>query len=408
MESKLETKTYTFIYKTTNRVNNKFYVGYHTTDTIDDGYIGCGVVSQAYAEGAKRYGLKSAFIDAVCKYGYSNFTREILEFCPNVDTAKMVEAEIVNEDFVRNPMTYNIRTGGSGGGEKKHWLYNYYDDIVKRFKDGKTLKEIAEEYSVGITIVRKVIRSKGEDIERTTILPSDRKFGHLKQEIIDKYRLGASIRMLCELYKCSFKTIKRFVSGTSRLNETVIAISPDKVVMEVSSLNDIVDKYGLSKACINQCLSGKMRHHKGWLFFRESEWDGRTDVPEPAMETKYNGVRLLDPNGNVQIIEPNLNQFAKENGLGYEMLHQLINGRRKKYRGWVLFDENIPVEEQIAEANRAVVSHHKGLTFLFPDGSVRAIETNLCDFCRSYDLNPVLMSYLVNGQKQSYKGITVL
>src|SRR5690606_13804772 len=136
-----------------------------------------------------------------------------LEFCPNVDTAKMVEAEIVNEDFVRNPMTYNIRTGGSGGGEKKHWLYNYYDDIVKRFKDGKTLKEIAEEYSVGITIVRKVIRSKEEAIERTTILPSDRKFGHLKQEIIDKYRLGASIRMLCELYKCSFKTIKRFVSG---------------------------------------------------------------------------------------------------------------------------------------------------------------------------------------------------
>lgn len=56
---------YQFIYKTTNLVNGKFYVGKHSTDNLNDGYLGSGNF------------LKKA----IKKNGRKNFKREILEKC---------------------------------------------------------------------------------------------------------------------------------------------------------------------------------------------------------------------------------------------------------------------------------------------------------------------------------------
>lgn len=55
------------IYKTTNLVNGKIYVGQHYT-SADDGYLGSGNI----------------LIQSIKKYGKENFIREILEHC-NLD-----------------------------------------------------------------------------------------------------------------------------------------------------------------------------------------------------------------------------------------------------------------------------------------------------------------------------------
>ena len=93
-------KLYNFVYKTTNLINNKYYIGVHSTDDLDDGYLGSGKL------------LKRA----LKKYSKENFKREILHFCESMDAALAKEKEIVDLEFVKCESNYNVAIGGSGGG----------------------------------------------------------------------------------------------------------------------------------------------------------------------------------------------------------------------------------------------------------------------------------------------------
>lgn len=90
-----ETKHY-LIYKITNTVNNKIYVGCHMTNNITDNYMGSGFV------------LKEAFK----KYGKENFTKEILYECADANEMMIREREIVDAEFIKRPDTYNLNIGG--------------------------------------------------------------------------------------------------------------------------------------------------------------------------------------------------------------------------------------------------------------------------------------------------------
>ena len=90
---------YYIIYKTTNLLNNKYYVGSHQTSDLADGYLGSG-----------KY-LKRA----ISKHGKENFIREILYIFDSKKEMFDKEKEIVNEEFVKDTNTYNFKIGGSGG-----------------------------------------------------------------------------------------------------------------------------------------------------------------------------------------------------------------------------------------------------------------------------------------------------
>ena len=92
-------KKYHFIYKTSNLLNGKFYVGMHSTDNLEDGYVGSG----------KRLGY------SIRKYGFENHKFEILEFLPSREELKKREAEVVNEEMLKHPLCMNLKFGGEGG-----------------------------------------------------------------------------------------------------------------------------------------------------------------------------------------------------------------------------------------------------------------------------------------------------
>lgn len=96
-----EKKKYHFLYKTTNLLNGKFYIGVHSTNNLEDGYLGSGKI------------LKRSII----KYGAENFKIERLEFFENKEKLFGGEKEIVNEFLLIDPSCMNLVYGGKGGWE---------------------------------------------------------------------------------------------------------------------------------------------------------------------------------------------------------------------------------------------------------------------------------------------------
>ena len=85
-----------FIYKTTCQVNGKYYYGMHSTDNLDDGYIGSG----------------TKLWHSIRKHGRENFKLEILEFCLDRESLKKREAELITEEMLHDPQCMNLSFGG--------------------------------------------------------------------------------------------------------------------------------------------------------------------------------------------------------------------------------------------------------------------------------------------------------
>ena len=110
--------TFYTIYKTTNNITNKTYIGQHITNNINDSYLGSGT-----------YLLKS-----INKYGKQNFSKEILYIYDNYEDMNNKEIELVCKEYVNNKNTYNLITGGNNN-SKDMVLVKYNENMFKVFKD---------------------------------------------------------------------------------------------------------------------------------------------------------------------------------------------------------------------------------------------------------------------------------
>lgn len=88
---------YHYLYKITNAINSKYYIGVHSTNNLDDGYMGSGI----------------AITKAVKKYDTKSFTKEILEFFDTREAALEREASVVTDSLVLDHQCYNLTLGGN-------------------------------------------------------------------------------------------------------------------------------------------------------------------------------------------------------------------------------------------------------------------------------------------------------
>lgn len=131
----LAPRKYKFIYKTTNLINGKIYIGQHVTDKLRDSYKGSGVV------------LKNAFK----KYKRCNFKLEILEFYNGESKEEFNELEqkyITLYNAIDKSIGYNRTTCCGGGylGEEvyKNRKYKHSEETKKKISQANKGKKLSQ------------------------------------------------------------------------------------------------------------------------------------------------------------------------------------------------------------------------------------------------------------------------
>ena len=165
------------IYKITNKLNNKIYVGKHKTDNPDDDYLGSGLLIER----------------AVEKYGREHFSKEIICRLNTLEEMNDMEAKIVDEEFIARDDTYNLKLGGQGG-----WA-----DVIPYTKSSR--KEVGRNnWKIGI--------------DRLKVLMED-----------EEYRLAlfAKAKAAKELY-CSINGVPKPWLGRTHTEETKKKMSASK------------------------------------------------------------------------------------------------------------------------------------------------------------------------------------
>ena len=111
-------KAYNYIYKITNQINSKIYIGKHSTDNLDDGYMGSGIL----------------ICKAEKKYGIENFTKDYLAFCDTEEKLNWFEKFYIKKYKARE-VGYNLTDGGDGA-------LGYIDSDETRLKKSLSHKGI--------------------------------------------------------------------------------------------------------------------------------------------------------------------------------------------------------------------------------------------------------------------------
>ena len=121
---------YHYIYMITCIKNQRYYIGMHSTDNLNDGYMG----------GGKR--IKNS----VKKHGKDAHRKNILEFLETREDLRNREIQLVNEELINDPMCMNIQPGGGGGIINEKHLKDFCEAGNKAFQEKLKDKEYRDNF----------------------------------------------------------------------------------------------------------------------------------------------------------------------------------------------------------------------------------------------------------------------
>lgn len=115
---------YGYVYRTTNILNNKTYIGQHKYNPNRAGriYRGSGTI----------------LLKAIKKYGFNNFKVEELVWCKNKKELDKMEIIFIEEEKLKGKGEYNIASGGEGAtgvslyGSDNHFYGKHHSEETKK------------------------------------------------------------------------------------------------------------------------------------------------------------------------------------------------------------------------------------------------------------------------------------
>lgn len=128
---------YWCIYRTTNKVNGKTYIGQHKVKSIlkEDGYMGSGVM----------------IMRAIKKYGKENFEKTYITIAISQSEANVLEQFYIDEERAKGKAEYNIADGGKGSKghhwkPSKEWIRKNADSHRGHIVSEETRRKISEKH----------------------------------------------------------------------------------------------------------------------------------------------------------------------------------------------------------------------------------------------------------------------
>lgn len=298
------------VYKTTNLINGKFYIGVHRTNVdVFDFYYGCGCSKKD-----QKKSRLTGFPAAIKKYGISNFKRETLFEYPDTEEGKLEafkkEEEIVTDEFIKRPDTYNLTRGG-------------------RWTVYETLKKPIAQYTLGGKFIK----------HWESISEAELKLGLTS---ISNALLGIS------RYAGEWQW-RYYYGNTSDIEET---ISKEKSVYQFDLQGNLIkcwksatlaseilnpNKKGSYKVAISNCCLGKVNQAYGYFWSFKPKFEFKVNQ-------HYAAVARYDDNGNFLESYSTLKEAVQAMGLkSNSNIIACIKGKQKHCGGfrWRYFYGNI-------------------------------------------------------------------
>ena len=147
------------VYLTINIKNQHIYIGVHKTENpnIFDGYIGNGINRFSPKS---MYNSKAPFCLAVQKYGFDSFRRSIIKSFDTRQEALDLEAELVDETFIKRSDTYNITLGGGMPPLLNKKIYEYNTEDGTLIKEWASIVEAATYYKCSESCIGQAVSLK--------------------------------------------------------------------------------------------------------------------------------------------------------------------------------------------------------------------------------------------------------
>lgn len=226
-----------YIYKITNTITNKCYIGQTTQDL-------CERWRQHKQKKSNCSYLKSAFI----KYGIKNFEFKLL--CIGFDD-KLNDLEIyyINKYNTIVPNGYNLRAGGNNGGKHNEETKKKISQALKGrpiYHKPQLGKPHTEEIKMKIGTALKGLKKTQESIDKRLITISN----------YDKTKRDEINNKISNTMKGNVKTSK--IVEKYDLN--------DNLLNTFLSITDAANNIGVTRSSIRRCCEGKYKNVKGYIW----------------------------------------------------------------------------------------------------------------------------------------------
>lgn len=256
-----------FIYKITNLVSKKCYIGETKEENPEKRWKG-------HIQSMKRNQGCPALRDAIKKYGIEQFKFEILIICFDEDRF-IYEKEYIKKYNCQVPNGYNILAGGEGGG----FLGRQHSDETKKkiSESGKRFRKENPDYYESYREKHKEAMKK---VDISAALKNSEKF----QKAMKEGRFGGKLSEKTKT-KISESVIKYFNNNREKHRDTITKAIGKKItqytkdnvfIKEYISIAEAGRTSGVKGKNIQQVLSGNTKLAGGYIWKYADEKDLKT------------------------------------------------------------------------------------------------------------------------------------